>query len=132
MSEDKIKHLEMIQNNISRMSNNSFIVKGWSVTSIGALYSFWLTNLNKSISHLILILIFLVTLIFWFHDAYYLMLERGFRKLFNQVRLSSTEFFFEMTPVCEENVFLVAFTRPILVVPYGFVALITLIIMKII
>ncbi|HEM5992587.1 TPA: hypothetical protein U2B49_000213 [Streptococcus suis] len=132
MSEDKVKHLEMIQNNISRMSNNSFIVKGWSVTSIGALYSFWLTNLNKSISRLILILIFLVTLIFWFHDAYYLMLERGFRKLFNQVRLNSTESFFEMTPVCEENVFLVAFTRPILVVPYGFVALITLIIMKII
>ena len=39
--EARIEHLKMIQTNISRMASNSFIVKGWSVTSIGAIYAFW-------------------------------------------------------------------------------------------
>jgi len=34
MMENKIKHLEMLQNVIARMASNSFIIKGWSVTGI--------------------------------------------------------------------------------------------------
>ena len=34
--EKKIKHLEMIQAVIVRMGNNSFLLKGWSVTLISA------------------------------------------------------------------------------------------------
>ena len=42
MSEYNVKHLEMIQAIIERMGNNSFIIKGWSFTSIGALFAFGL------------------------------------------------------------------------------------------
>ena len=32
MDDYKVKNLEMIQGIISRMSNNSFMLKGWSIT----------------------------------------------------------------------------------------------------
>lgn len=35
--EEKLKHLELIQNIITRMANNSFLLKGWSITIIVAL-----------------------------------------------------------------------------------------------
>ncbi len=37
MIEKKLKHLEFIQNTITRMANNSFLLKGWTITVVGAL-----------------------------------------------------------------------------------------------
>lgn len=37
MNESKIKHLEFLQNCISRMANNSFIFKGWALTIVSAI-----------------------------------------------------------------------------------------------
>jgi len=37
--EAKIKHLELIQTVISRMARNSFILKGWGVTLISAIFA---------------------------------------------------------------------------------------------
>ena len=37
MSEDKLKHLEFIQNIITRMNTNSFLIKGWAVTIASAI-----------------------------------------------------------------------------------------------
>ncbi len=50
----RIEHLKMIQTNIARMASNSFIVKGWAVTSIGAMYAYWLTNKNNFLLWIIL------------------------------------------------------------------------------
>jgi len=36
--EKKLKHLEMLQGVINRMANNSFLLKGWSVVLISALF----------------------------------------------------------------------------------------------
>lgn len=35
--EEKLKHLEFIQNTITRMASNSFMLKGWRITIIAAL-----------------------------------------------------------------------------------------------
>ncbi|WP_180230851.1 hypothetical protein [Bacillus cereus] len=43
-NDNKHKHFEMIQGVITRMGSNSFIIKGWSVTSIGAMYAYWLAK----------------------------------------------------------------------------------------
>ncbi|WP_261058830.1 hypothetical protein [Streptococcus mitis] len=127
--EARIEHLKMIQTNISRMASNSFIVKGWSVTSIGAIYAFWLTSKNNYLLWLILG----VTILFWFHDAYYLMLERAYRKLYDSVRLkdvSDDEFeTFEMSPIMDENIFYIAFSRKILWLPYGLISIVIVIIL---
>ncbi len=37
--ERKIKHLEFIQIVISRMNSNSFLIKGWTITLMSALFA---------------------------------------------------------------------------------------------
>ena len=116
----------MIQAIIERMGNNSFVIKGWSSTSLGALFAFWFSNTSM---WYILLLNFCVTILFWFHDAYYLSLERQFRRLYDEVRLSDIETDFRMTPKQEEGDFLIALFRPILKYTYGLIVIATLILL---
>ncbi len=79
--EAKLKHLEFIQNIITRMNTNSFQIKGWAVTIVSAILALYASTKNECF---ILVGIF-PTLIFWFLDAYYLTQERKFRGLYNDV-----------------------------------------------
>lgn len=79
MTDQKVKHLEMIQQLISRMASNSFTLKGWSVTVVAGTFSL---NYDK-ISAAMYILIYCIIAIFWILDSYYLQLERKYRSLYN-------------------------------------------------
>ena len=46
--EDKYKHLEMIQNIIQRMATNSFMLKGWAVTLIVAIFALADKDMNQN------------------------------------------------------------------------------------
>ena len=96
--EDKRKHLEMIQAVISRMGSNSFLFKGWSITIIAAVATFAGSDNNP-----VLMLIPVVsTILFWAIDAYYLMLERAFRRLYEKVAdTDPKKIDFSMTPARE-------------------------------
>lgn len=83
MNEKKIKHLEFIQNNIARMSTNSFYIKGWSITILSALFAFAQKDNNKEY---VLITYFAVPL-FWYLNGFFLLQERRFRKLYDIVRV---------------------------------------------
>ena len=80
--ENKLKHLEFIQNVINRMANTSFLLKGWSITIIAGLFAFS----AKDGSIAVLWLGVLLTLMFWFLDSYFLWQERLFRALYDHVR----------------------------------------------
>lgn len=80
-TEIKIKHLEFIQSVINRLANNSFLIKGWSITVFLAVLGFFLNQRQP----LVLLIITFVILIFWFLDAFYLRQERLFRKLYSNV-----------------------------------------------
>lgn len=81
MNEEKLKHLEFIQNVITRMNSNSFQIKGWAVTIVSALLAIYASSKNN---YFILVGVFPIT-IFWLLDAYYLSQERKFRGLYNDV-----------------------------------------------
>lgn len=82
MEGNKIKHMEMIQGIITRMANNSFALKGWSVTLVSALFA-----LSGKDANLIYSLVaFIPIIVFWFLDSYYLSQERKYRNLYNIVR----------------------------------------------
>ena len=83
MLEKKLKHLEFIQNTITRMANNSFLLKGWSISVVGALLGLNKDDLDMRV---IFIAIFL-TFMFWALDAYFLKQERFFRKRYDEVCL---------------------------------------------
>ncbi|MBW1656888.1 hypothetical protein [Flavobacterium quisquiliarum] len=82
MSENKLKHLEFIHNTINRMSTNSFIVKGWTITLISAL--FVLAQKDSNITYAILT--YIAVPIFWYLNAFFLLQERRYRSLYDDVR----------------------------------------------
>lgn len=83
MSEKKIKHLEFIHNTINRMSTNSFIVKGWTITLISALFVLAQEDSNTTYA----ILTYIAVPIFWYLNAFFLLQERRYRSLYDDVRL---------------------------------------------
>ena len=78
----RIEHLKLIQTVINRMTQCSFIIKGWTITLITAILGFSISLSNGWIGLLALI----PSMIFWVLDAYYLRLERMFRILYDNIR----------------------------------------------
>lgn len=74
--------LGMIQNVVERMGQNSFLIKGWCITLISALFA--LSAKDSQISFVYLA--YLPVIIFWGLDGYFLWQERLFRKLYDHVR----------------------------------------------
>lgn len=81
-SENKLKHLEFIQSVINRMSGNSFLLKGWSVTLVAALFALAAKDSDKKY----IVVAYFPVLVFWILDAYFLSQERHFRSLYDAVR----------------------------------------------
>jgi uncharacterized membrane protein len=79
---NKHKHLEFVQAAVNRMASNLFLLKGWSVTLIAALFALAAKDANQAY----VLIAYFPLLIFWCLDAYFLRQERRFRALYNQVR----------------------------------------------
>jgi hypothetical protein len=80
--DNKIKHLEFIQGVIDRMSSNLFLLKGWTITLIAALFALAAKDSKPEYALLAYVPIF----VFWCLDGYFLGQERQFRDLYNTVR----------------------------------------------
>lgn len=99
--EKKLKHLEMLQAVISRMAHNSFLLKGWNVVLVSAIF---VLASSESRSHLVF-LAYLPTAAFWLLDGYFLRQERLFRKLYDKVRAmgdDDIDFSMNTTPIDAE------------------------------
>ena len=81
--EAKIAHLQMIQAVITRLSQNSFMIKGWAVTLVAALFALGATDTNE----LFIYLAYFPSFMFWSLDAYHLRQERLYRKLYDDVQV---------------------------------------------
>jgi len=79
---NKIKHLEFIQTVISRQASNSFLIKGWSLTVVGGIFALS-SNTGKAGY---LFVAYVLLLMFWSLDAYFLCVEKCYRALYNEVR----------------------------------------------
>ena len=81
MNEKKIAHLQIIQSVVTRLSSNSFLLRGWTVTLVAA--SFALAAKDTDITFIFIAYLPAVT--FWALDGYYLSRERRFRQLYASV-----------------------------------------------
>ena len=79
--EAKLKHLEFIQGLITRLNNNCFLIKGWAVTLVAALFALAAKDANERY----LLITYVATVVFWLLDAYYLSQERQYRQLYHEV-----------------------------------------------
>ncbi len=80
--ERKHKHLEFIQITIIRMAANSFLIKGWMVTLVAALFAISSKDSNNNY----IMLAFFPVPVLWLLDGYYLWQERLYRALYDKVR----------------------------------------------
>ncbi len=92
LKEFMIKEIDIIQDIIKRMANNSFKIKTYTIVIISLI--FILNGLKYKI-----LISYIPLFIFWFLDAYYLWQERLYRRLYNWVinnRLKTDEHLFDM------------------------------------
>lgn len=84
---NKHTHLQIIQGVVNRLSQNSFLLKGWSVALVSAMFA-----LAAKYSQLLFVyLAYFPAISFWCLDGYFLRQERLFRKLYDRVRVLSDE-----------------------------------------
>ena len=74
--EDLRKHLEFIQSVIERHARASFLLKGWSVTIVAAVFLLAVRGAEPVLAMLAGVL---PTVVFWGLDGYYLRQERLYR-----------------------------------------------------
>ncbi|MFJ5714224.1 hypothetical protein [Neobacillus sp. NPDC093127] len=83
MNENKLKHLEFIQGVINRMGQNSFLLKGWTVTLVAGLFVFANT---QDMDWRMISIAFIPSIFFWLLDGYFLWQEKLFRNLYDHIR----------------------------------------------
>ncbi|HWT71787.1 MAG TPA: hypothetical protein VN361_06360, partial [Oxalicibacterium sp.] len=79
---NKHKHLEFIQAAVNRMAGNLFLLKGWSITLIAALFAL----ATKDSNQFYILIAYFPLFIFWSLDGYFLSQERKFRALYDHIR----------------------------------------------
>ena len=89
----RIKHLEFIQGVISRLADNSFRMKGWSVVLVSALLVLVASERRTGAVLIGVVPVVETALIgmvpvvmFWSLDSYFLWKERQYRALYDHVR----------------------------------------------
>ena len=112
--EKKLKHLEFIQSVISRMNQNSLLVKGWAVTLVSALFALAADKADQTF----VLVTYIPVPVFWFLDGFYLSREKLFRALYDHVaKLPLEEIDFSMKTKSfeskENNIAPVMFTQTI-------------------
>lgn len=87
MNESKIKHLEFLQNVVARMNSNSFLIKGWTITLVSALFA--LAAKDANINYVLVS--YLAIPMFWILDGFYISQERQYRSLYAEVAAKPEE-----------------------------------------
>ncbi len=77
-NEIKLKHLEFIQAVISRMNNCSFLLKGWSVTLVSALFALSAKDADVRFA----LIAYFPAIVFWILDGFFLYQEKRYRQLY--------------------------------------------------
>lgn len=80
-------HLQLIQSVITRMASNSFLLKGWTVTLVSAIFALLSKDPNKRL----LLIAYMPTAVFWGLDAYFLHQEQLYRELYDAERISKVD-----------------------------------------
>lgn len=97
--EELHKEIDLIQGCINRMANNSFLLKGWLVSILAVVVALSLDNLDKFV---IVFTITVITISFWYLDAFFLRTEKLYRKMYEWVlehrKQGKTDYQYDLNP----------------------------------
>lgn len=98
MNDVLLKEIDLIQSCINRMAQNSFMVKGWTISLVAVV----LALLPESFDLTGLCIIGIVaTLCFWYLDAFFLKTEKLYRWKYDWIlatRLTCSDFCYDLNP----------------------------------
>ncbi len=98
-TEEIHKEIDLIQSCISRMAQNSFMVKGWYISIIVVILALLTEKINFA---MISITLAVVTILFWYLDSFFLTTEKKYREIYSwalQERpKNNKEFLYELNP----------------------------------
>lgn len=97
--EEMHKEIDLVQACITRMAQNSFMIKGWFVS----IYAVILALLPEKINlYLLCITLMVVNLIFWYLDGFFLKTEKTYRKIYDWILQerpkNNRELMYQLTP----------------------------------
>ena len=91
------KEIDLIQDCIKRMANNSFLLKGWTVSLVVIVLAL---GKDHEFEKLFPVLMLLITC-FWYLDAFFLRTEKMYRKMYEWViknRKNTEEHLYDLDP----------------------------------
>ena len=86
------KEIDLIQNCISRMARNSFMLKGWAISLLAVVIALTADRLDPLF---LFCSIFVPVLCFWYLDAFFLRAEKMYRKMYEWVLTARKEEYLE-------------------------------------
>ena len=103
-TDNKIQHLQFIQNVIARMSTTSAIIKGFAITVTIGICTQITTDMMEDWAKFTLLLPLLALMLL---DTYYLYLERNYRILYDEIREEKlpADFSMSLSNITKENYF---------------------------
>lgn len=103
-TDNKIQHLQFIQNVIARMSTTSAVIKGFAITVTIGICTQITTDMMEDWGKFTLLLPLLALMLL---DAYYLYLERNYRILYDEIREENlpADFSMSLSNITKENYF---------------------------
>ena len=91
--EQKQAHLQLVQGIVNRLATNSFLLKGWAVVLVSALFALAAGSNKVAFTYIA----YFPAVALWILDGYFLWQERLYRALFDHVRgLEGTAIDFSM------------------------------------
>lgn len=76
------KEIDLIQSCITRMAQNSFLIKGWFISLYAVILALLPEKVNMVLVYAALVA---VNLIFWYLDGFFLRTEKVYRKIYDWV-----------------------------------------------
>ncbi|MCK5051512.1 MAG: hypothetical protein KAS53_07270 [Candidatus Cloacimonetes bacterium] len=113
------KEIDLIQDCIRRMAQNSFIVKGWMLSLVTIILTLGITSQANDNNLCLIILIPIIA--FWYLDGFFLQTERKYQKMYQWIienRNKTDEFLYDLNPKRFDNqvhaIFRIMFSKTIL------------------
>ncbi len=95
------KEIDLIQNCITRMAQNSLMVKGWLISLVAVVFALLPEKFDI---YILCVVGCVIVLVFWYLDAFFLKAEKLYRMKYNWVikhRLNSDAYIFDLNPYNE-------------------------------
>ena len=83
--EELHKEIDLIQGCINRKAQNSFLIKGWTVTLFAVILALLPEKVEQTNKIFLGIVMLAISLMFWYLDSFFLTTEKNYRKMYSWI-----------------------------------------------